>query len=133
MKIEVSELKDAALDYCVAKLEIEGKAQEITFGYYGGGGVCVHVRPTNPLLEGHKMLMEPSSNWAQGGRIIDREGLTIAPSSTKNGVITEWKAGRDWPMSHHPFYLGPTPLIAAMRCFVASRMGNEVVLPEELA
>ena len=27
---------------------------------------------------------------------------------------------------------GPTPLIAAMRCFVASRLGDEVDVPEEL-
>ena len=27
---------------------------------------------------------------------------------------------------------GPTPLIAAMRCFVASRLGEEVDMPEEL-
>ncbi|MNW06473.1 hypothetical protein D3C71_2028910 [compost metagenome] len=27
---------------------------------------------------------------------------------------------------------GPTPLIAAMRCYVASRVGDEVDLPEEL-
>lgn len=27
---------------------------------------------------------------------------------------------------------GPTPLIAAMRCYVASRLGDEVEIPEEL-
>jgi hypothetical protein len=27
---------------------------------------------------------------------------------------------------------GPTPLIAAMRCYVASKMGDEIELPEEL-
>ncbi len=27
---------------------------------------------------------------------------------------------------------GPTTLIAAMRCFVASQLGNEVDIPEEL-
>jgi hypothetical protein len=27
---------------------------------------------------------------------------------------------------------GPTPLIAAMRCYVASRLGDEVDVPEEL-
>ena len=28
--------------------------------------------------------------------------------------------------------IGPTPLIAAMRCFVASHLGDEVNVPEEL-
>jgi hypothetical protein len=27
---------------------------------------------------------------------------------------------------------GPTPLIAAMRCYVASKFGDEVETPEEL-
>jgi hypothetical protein len=29
-------------------------------------------------------------------------------------------------------YYGPTPLIAAMRCYVASKIGLEVEIPEEL-
>ena len=29
-------------------------------------------------------------------------------------------------------YSGPTPLIAAMRCYVASKLGDEVDVPEEL-
>jgi len=28
---------------------------------------------------------------------------------------------------------GPTPLIAAMRCYVASRLGDTVEIPEEIA
>jgi hypothetical protein len=27
---------------------------------------------------------------------------------------------------------GPTPLIAAMRCYIASKMGDEVKVPDEL-
>jgi hypothetical protein len=27
---------------------------------------------------------------------------------------------------------GPTPLIAAMRCYVASKLGDEIDIPEEL-
>jgi hypothetical protein len=30
------------------------------------------------------------------------------------------------------YVVGPTPLIAAMRCYVASKMGDEIELPEEL-
>ena len=28
---------------------------------------------------------------------------------------------------------GPTPLIAAMRCYVASKLGDEVEVPDELS
>ena len=130
--IKTSEATLPQIDWLVAKCEIEGKPHEITFGQYGGGGLCIHVHPTNPLLDGRKMLMEPSTNWAQGGPIIEREGITIAPHSTENGVITSWKAGRDWPMSHFPFYLGDTPLVAAMRMFVTYKLGDSVEVPDEL-
>jgi hypothetical protein len=30
-----------------------------------------------------------------------------------------------------PLSYGPTPLIAAMRCFVASKLGDEIVFGEE--
>jgi hypothetical protein len=76
--------------------------------------------------------LSPSTQWHYAGPIIEREGITTAPYSTHNGVVREWKAGRDWPMSHFPYYLGPTPLIAAMRCYVASKLGDEVDIPEEL-
>lgn len=74
----------------------------------------------------------PHIDWSQGGPIIEREGINTLVHVTVNDVITEWKAGKDWPMSHFPYYTGPTPLIAAMRCYVASKLGDEVEIPEEL-
>jgi len=64
----------------------------------------------------------PSTDWAQGGPIIEREKMTL-----------EW-TGEDWMayIRHDEEYFGPTPLIAAMRCYVASKMGDEVELPNEL-
>jgi hypothetical protein len=29
-------------------------------------------------------------------------------------------------------WFGPTPLIAAMRCYVASKLGDDINIPEEL-
>jgi Protein of unknown function (DUF2591) len=72
-----------------------------------------------------------STNWLFGGPIIEREGLTITYMGCD--FENEWKArlgnghwqGKD---AH-----GPTPLIAAMRCYVASKLGNEVEIPDGLA
>ena len=68
----------------------------------------------------------PSTDWAQAGPILDRERITIR----------QWT---DMPISHAymphdgaPWGAGPTPLIAAMRCYVASKLGREVEVPEEL-
>lgn len=72
----------------------------------------------------------PSIKWAQGGPIIEREGISIV----SQGDAHEWVASlwnynaQDWN-SHTT---GPTPLIAAMRCFVASKLGDEVDMPEHL-
>lgn len=65
---------------------------------------------------------KPSEDWAQGGSIIQRERIRLDP----RGV---WVAGHD---SSNDEYLGATPLIAAMRCYVASKLGEEVEIPEEL-
>jgi len=35
-------------------------------------------------------------------------------------------------LDHDEGVYGPTPLIAAMRCFVASKLGEEVDVPQEL-
>jgi hypothetical protein len=66
----------------------------------------------------------PSELWAQGGPIIERDRIAIDPYVTHS----QWGANKDGA-----FYRdGPTPLIAAMRCYVASKLGDEVEIPEEL-
>lgn len=65
----------------------------------------------------------PTDNWSVAGPIIEREGINL---SSVAGIT--WCA--DGPV-RVGFY-GPTPLVAAMRCYVASKLGNEVEIPEEL-
>lgn len=63
-----------------------------------------------------------STSWAWGGPIIEGEGIALYLYGD-----SEWNAhvgGRE--------SVGPTPLIAAMRCYVASKLGDEVEVPEEL-
>ena len=73
-----------------------------------------------------------STQWAQGGPIIEREEC-IATLERLNGghwrVQTPYDATQDRPGA---YYYGSTPLVAAMRCYVASKMGDEVEIPEEL-
>ena len=68
----------------------------------------------------------PSTDWLQGGQIIEREGISVE----FDGNI--WCAISDDPVDEWVVTEGPTPLIAAMRCYVASKLGDEVTLPEEL-
>jgi hypothetical protein len=64
----------------------------------------------------------PSKDWMQGGPIIERERINL------------WSEGHDWEASHYGEHIvwGESPLIAAMRCYVASKLGNEIDIPAEL-
>lgn len=63
----------------------------------------------------------PSTNWAQGGPIIEQEGIAL-----QRWLETGWIADR-WNFRFVPGHnQGETPLIAAMRCYVAHKLGDEV-------
>lgn len=66
----------------------------------------------------------PSSSWVEAGPIIERERIEISPSVTPGD--TRWSA---WAYGRGVIYFGPTPLVAAMRAFVASRFGPTVPPP----
>jgi hypothetical protein len=68
-----------------------------------------------------------STNWAHGGPIIEREGITIARMGEYQW--SEWGAA----LNNFDFDKeGKTPLIAAMRCYVASKLGDTVEIPTDL-
>ena len=114
--MKTDELTGAALDRAVAK------AKGITvFTSKQGKLMTSNYGDFNPRHGAPWWC--PSTNWAQGGRIIEREGLTITHQQN------QWAAQTDDDL----FEFGPTPLIAAMRCYVASKLGDEVELPKELA
>jgi hypothetical protein len=76
-------------------------------------------------LEEYRPVAVPhySTDWALGGPIIEREKIDL-----------QWDMNR-WNAAIGPmrWYIGgPTPLIAAMRCYVTSKLGADVDVPEEL-
>jgi len=84
-------------------------------------------------------------DWALAGPIIEREGILLRPlrreghaldgrwlamlDAGNTGTMVQWIKRTDW-LRH--YLEGPTPLIAAMRCYVASKLGDEVELPKDL-
>jgi hypothetical protein len=75
-----------------------------------------------------------STDWAEAGLIIEREGIefwTYSANQDEHGNFTAIKTAKHPSSTQH--YSGSTPLIAAMRCFVASKLGDEVEIPKELA
>ena len=71
-----------------------------------------------------------STNWAQGGPIIERE---VPMLMRTNGG--DWVAQGIYDFANDTEaqrYYGKTLLEAAMRCYVASKLGDEVEIPTEL-
>lgn len=119
-EVKTSELKDKALDYVVAKIE-SGIEPE----YFNG---CVWITTGNFFARVRRNVFEPSTNWSQGGPIIERERISVVDV---NGYDF-WKADKLNKEAIPVISYGPTPLIAAMRCYVASKLGDAVEIPEEL-
>ena len=124
--IKVSEAEGVVLDYLVAKCE--GKH----YGDIGHGQIYVH----NPdgTLYCSKNLWIPSTNWSQGGPIIERECIATYASgacsvSPKN---PDYWVAEILATDEMLTQFGPTPLLAAMRCYVASKLGDTAEVPEEL-
>ena len=112
MKIKTSELKGAALDWAVAKCE----------GYFDIviAGALIGVADVF-----YFDVWTPSTDWAQGGPIIERGGI----------MIERWASTGHWQAANAlvtKVFTAETPLVAAMRCYVASKLGDEVEVPEEL-
>lgn len=122
--MKTSDLIDHALDWAVSKcVGIVWEKGDLDAGEYGPG-------------------FKPSTDWAVAGPIIEREKIGVWWAT--HYVDDEGQEyGNHWyaeigctdenaDSRYCGVENGPTPLIAAMRCFVASRLGNEVNIPEEL-
>jgi hypothetical protein len=105
--MNTSELTGAALDWAVAKCE-----GLLAFGYKDDMGLLLIT-----LSTGEAEYFKPTLDWAQGGAIIEREGIALIPN---------WTAERPGFSAD-----GETPLVAAMRCYVASKLGEDVEIPIE--
>lgn len=67
-----------------------------------------------------------STDWAHGGPIIERELICIDAGDGSFAPLRKWAAWKanDVPTKQGEEFYGTTPLIAAMRCYVASRRGE---------
>lgn len=72
----------------------------------------------------------PSTNWAQAGPIIESERIMLTNGTPVSGSFT-WYAFTSKPAPSASIK-GATALEAAMRNFVAIKLGDEVHLPEGL-
>jgi hypothetical protein len=112
--MKTSELTGAALDWAVTKCE--GFDHEVTSSEWGMWGWA--------------------TDWSQGGPIIEREGIELQCNTSALQAAAYKNANPDWfaclKFKRADHWHGPSPLIAAMRCYVASKLGDDVDVPEEL-
>ncbi len=119
MKINTCNLSGAALDWAVAKCEITGDKE-------------THPLPDCPINE-LTGKYSPSTNWAQGGPIIVREGISILNLEAYSWDVEGWTAskGELWSPTDDG-RVSETPLVAAMREYVSRKLGDEVEVPDSL-
>lgn len=118
MKYKISELKGALLDAAVAKaaeFPLDSDGDRLDERTNGGAPSPFH----------------PSTDWMQGGPIIERKRIIVFPPERRGAwgayVRPRFRFGdlHDYDGKGE----GKTILIAAMRAYVASKFGEEVELP----
>jgi hypothetical protein len=120
MKVKTAKLEGPALDWAV----------------------CLALGRTDMRIDpddGEMMAQDDfgySTHWNQGGPIIEQERIAVWTPMTQFKK-SEWEAGKAYiedgvELEIEQEFYGPTPLIAAMRCFVTSRLGDEIEVPDEL-
>lgn len=121
MQTNISEASSAVLNWCVAKC----LGYEIQI-------INNHGRQSVQCRNGHPAWFEfdPTENWSDGGPIIDEKKICLYPDDP---VAPKATFTPD-PQNPHYYFrrYGETSLIAAMRCYVSSMMGESVEVPVEL-
>lgn len=118
--MKTSELTGNALDWAVAKCE--GHDAELNYDEV--------VSFKLVLGDEYRLVWKPSTDWAQGGVIIERECISIEHCwSDDEESPAMWQATYTNSLTEEQ---GATPLVAAMRCYVASKLGDEIEIPTEL-
>lgn len=107
-KVKTSELQGVALDWAVATIE---QHEAITAHWSFG------------------LLPAFSTDWSQGGPIIEREISDLVINGEGEGRVHAYINSNK---ENEICRWGKTVLIAAMRCYVLSKVGDESNVPEEL-
>ena len=114
--VKTSELIGAALDWAVAKCVIIDACKDAP---EMADKMTANIDP--------EQLQRYSTDWAHGGPIIDLRRILLDGVCSDGARYISWSATVE-----NKSISGPTPLIAAMRCYVAHKLGDTVEVPDEL-
>lgn len=128
--MRTSELTGIALDWAVAVAKGIPK-EELKPPSWKGDNLFRWMRDDEGKLEdsyqtGPDLLF--SVKWEAGGPIITKEKISVTVEHS--GI---WLAfiNQNYANERRFVQSGPTPLIAAMRCYVAYKLGDKVNVPKE--
>ena len=111
MKVKANELQDAPLAWAVAKaLQLKIDDTDTNLMFYEG----------EPFM--------PDTYWQQGGPIVEQNKIDVMWCGDRWCAYTMTTDGQSQLITE-----GDTPLLAAMRGFVAANLGDEVDVPDGLA
>ena len=132
--MKTSELTGVALDWAVAKVL---RPDLVAFADYGS--IFPWRKKFKVCFIGYDAPFEPSTNPAHSVPIMESERIIVLNIKMKWGVEYQrqgfWVANMWRGEGSNPRFataIGDTMLIAGMRCYVASELGDEVEIPEEL-
>ena len=135
--MKVADAIGAQLDWLVAKCA--GYVEQGVYGTPEFRDSEVYLCYCDAVLNS---CYSPTTDWAQGGLILDREitkvfrnvGGTWSAMILKDVPIPPEDRGTSLALTRRAQWngAGPTPLIAAMRCLVTSKLGSEIEVPDEL-
>lgn len=112
VEVKTAELTGAALNWAVMKIAFDGQdVKKWVLDNHAAGDPCG----------------SPSTDWAQGGPLRDKYKVDITEGdyAVSASILTESCECVDAS--------GPTALVALCRAIVASKLGDVVQVPEELA
>jgi hypothetical protein len=120
--MKTSELTGALLDYWVAKSDRMVARVAVV-----NDTKIPYCIVTSDEWCGDKFF-QPHFNWNDGGPIMERENITVQKAPDLGLTEYKWTAivVDGWRPVDKTMALGPTYLIAAMRCYVTSKYGDEV-------
>jgi hypothetical protein len=139
--MKTSELTGTALDWAVATAEGMSWWTRANANWDTNLGYTDWVLDKDGVLKsfyfdgsrsraGHWEVNEtftPSTDWSQGGPIIERERIDIEHDFGSMEIVA-----RKYMRDEYAEQWGDTPLIAAMRCYISSKLGDKVDIPTEL-
>jgi hypothetical protein len=133
MIVKTSELTGAALDWAVCMAN-GLKPEDIYISKGHTTSLFRRLRDEDGRLDGRYMTGPDllfSRKWESAGPIIEREGINLRRmvGASCAAYIDE---GGSSKFSVKFRMVGETALTAAMRCYVASKLGDEVDVPKEL-